>query len=77
MSSGTDRLSALQRIAAFSAAIRGHDLGEWSTADNVAMTTCIRCGEKLCAYIPAVQPEIYGPVLASLCQPQSAAGAAA
>lgn len=58
-----EQLAALKRIAAFSAAVRGHELGEWRTGDHVAVANCLQCGARLRVYFPAVQPEMDGAAL--------------
>lgn len=66
-----DQLTALRRIAAFSAALRGHELGEWHTSDNFALASCIRCGAELRVYFPAIQPDMDGRALEQACYPQA------
>jgi hypothetical protein len=61
------QLAALQRIAAFSAEVRGHRLGEWQTGEGCALANCIQCGAELRVYFPALQPEIDGPALDGEC----------
>ena len=62
-----NQLAALQRIAAFSAAARGHDLGGWRTGENIAQASCKQCGAELCVYFPSLQPEMDGPALGDAC----------
>jgi hypothetical protein len=61
------QIAALQHIATFSAAVRGHELGEWDTGHGSASACCIRCGAELRVYFPALQPEMDGPALARSC----------
>jgi len=63
----TNQLSALQRIAAFAAAVRGHELGEWHTGNGSASASCTRCGAELRVYFPALHPDMDGPALAQSC----------
>jgi len=62
-----NQLAALKHIAGFSAAVRGHELGEWRTGERSALATCIRCGADVRVYFPALQPEMDGPSLEHLC----------
>jgi len=71
------QLAALQRIAAFSAAVRGHELGEWQTGEGFALARCTRCGAELRVYYPALQPEMDGPALGHACGQHAADGRAA
>ena len=71
------QLAALQRIAAFSAAVRGHALGEWRTGENFAQASCTQCGAELRVYVAALQPEIEGPAIEHACGQHAAAGRAA
>jgi len=72
-----EQMAALQRIATFSAAVRGHELAEWRISDGTARATCVRCGADLRVYFPAFQPEMDGPVLDQLCPRRAAAEEAA
>jgi hypothetical protein len=71
------QLAALQRIAAFSAKVRGHDLGAWDTREGCSVARCIRCGAALNVYFPVLQPELEGAAVESLCDPRTVAGKAA
>ncbi len=71
------QLAILQRIAAFSAAVRGHELGEWQVGADFAMATCIQCGASLKVYAPVFQPEMHGTARDRSCHPQAIAGRAA
>jgi hypothetical protein len=73
----TSQLTALQRIAAFSAKVRGHDLGAWDTREGCSRSRCIRCGGALNVYFPVLQPELEGAAVESLCDPRTVAGKAA
>ncbi|HZT34143.1 MAG TPA: hypothetical protein VFA33_29895 [Bryobacteraceae bacterium] len=66
------QLAALQRIAAFSAAMRGHELGEWQTGEGFAQASCVRCGAQLRVYFPALEPEMDGPALERECSREAA-----
>jgi len=63
----------LQRIAEFSAEVRGHKLGEWHKSEGFALASCIQCGAELRVYFPALQPEMDGPALEHLCGERAAA----
>jgi len=71
------QLAALQHIAAFSAAVRGHELGGWRTGEDSTLATCTRCGAEVRVYFPALQPEMDGLALACQCGKRAAAGRAA
>jgi len=73
----TDQLTALQRIATFSAAVRGHALGEWQVGDNLARAKCIRCSAELRVYFPTLQPEMDGSALDRECRQETASRQAA
>ena len=64
MYSIANQLAALQRIAAFSAKRRGHELGSWRTIAGLARASCQRCGSKLQVYYSLVQPDMDGEALA-------------
>src|SRR5215472_14808301 len=42
MAEVSDQFAALQRIAVFSAAVRGHELGEWHAFPDFAQASCVR-----------------------------------
>jgi len=62
-----DQLQALQRIANFSAAVRGHFLGEWCAGAGHAHARCLRCGAELRIYLSPIQPEMDGDALVNEC----------
>ncbi len=62
------QIAALQRIATYSAAVRGHELGGWQMGEDFALASCIRCGAELRVYFPALQPEMDGPALDQACE---------
>ena len=62
------QLNALQRIAAFTAAVRGHELGAWQVSEDRAIACCVRCGAALRVYFPVLQPEMDGQALEGLCE---------
>jgi len=68
MSGIAHRLAALQRIAAFSAAVRGHELGDWHNAEHFTLATCIRCHAEMRVYDSLIQPEMDGAALVSSCR---------
>ena len=63
----TNQITALKRIAAFSAAVRGHELGGWHTGNGWASARCRKCGAELRVYFPALHPEMDGPALGHTC----------
>jgi len=71
------QVAALQRIAVFSAALRGHELGKWVTGEDFAQSGCIRCGAESRVYFPALQPEMYGSALEQECPANAVAELAA
>jgi hypothetical protein len=78
MTTGTEnQVAALQRIAAFSAAVRGHEVGSWRTGDGLATASCVHCGAELRVYFPAMQPAMDGPALDHVCKVRTAVGKAA
>jgi len=72
-----NQLAALQHIATFSAAVRGHELGGWRIGEGSALATCIRCGAEVRVYFPALQPEMDGLALACQCGKRAAGERAA
>jgi hypothetical protein len=77
MTTGDDQLAVSQRIAAFSAKLCGHELGEWRTGEDFAAANCVRCGAELRVYFPALQPEMDGRALEHLCGERATAERAA
>ncbi len=55
----------LQRIAEFSARLRGHELGTWHTEKYSATAACSKCGCTMIIYTSLLQPEIDGTALGS------------
>ena len=70
------QLAALQRMAAFSAKVRGHELGEWQAGDGTASASCLRCGAGLRVYYSVLQPDMDGAALHCLCCEVASAQAA-
>ena len=68
MHSIADQIAALERIAAFSAKLRGHELGDWRTGQGFARASCVRCGKVLEVYTSLVQPEMAGDALKDDCR---------
>jgi hypothetical protein len=62
-----DHLEDLQRIAAFSAKLRGHELVEWRAGEGFAQAACILCRAELRVYSSLAQPDMDGPALDGLC----------
>jgi len=75
MHSITDQLIALQRIAAFSASLRGHELGEWRTGEGLARARCVHCGREVHVYCSPIQPDVEGPGLEDACVKRAAEAA--
>jgi hypothetical protein len=74
MSNGiTRQVMALQHIAAFSAALRGHELSAWQTGQGFALAHCVRCGAELRVYFPVLEPEMDGAALDRECDQYAAA----
>ena len=72
----TDPLTVLQRIAAYSAKVRGHLLGEWQNGEGFAQTSCTRCHAALRVYYSPIQPEMDGAALDGECGKAAAEQAA-
>ncbi len=62
------QLDALQRIAKFSAQVRGHELGQWQIGDGFAQANCTRCGRFLRVYMSLLQPDMDGAALETGCR---------
>jgi hypothetical protein len=75
MYSITDQLTALQRIAVFSAKLRGHELGAWRTGKGLAVASCVHCGRELRAYCSPGEPDIEGSCLEDACVTRAAEAA--
>lgn len=75
MHSITDQLAALERIAVFSARLRGHELGPWRNDDVLAVASCVHCGRELRVYRSPLQPDIDGLGLEDGCVKRSAEAA--
>ena len=63
----SEQLTALQRIAVFSARLRGHELATWTAGEACASARCIRCGAEVRVYLSLIQPEMDGAALDCLC----------
>ena len=77
MPSANDQLAALQRIAVFSARLRGHELGKWRGGEGSATARCVRCGRQLQVHFSLIQPGMDGPALTNECDRAVAARATA
>lgn len=75
MNSMTDQLAALQRIADFSARLRGHEPGLWRASEDSAVANCIHCGRELRIYSSLMQPDIDGSILEDTCVSRAAEAA--
>lgn len=56
-----------ERIAAVSAVLRGHELGEWRFQEGFAAARCIWCNRELLVYNSLVQPDMDGAALEHNC----------
>jgi hypothetical protein len=75
MHSITDQLAALERIAIFSARLRGHEPGAWRNDEVLAFASCVHCGRELRVYCSPLQPDIDGLGLEDGCVKRSAQAA--
>jgi hypothetical protein len=75
MHSITDQLAALERIAIFSARLRGHELGAWRNDEVLAFASCVHCGREVRVYCSPLQPDIDGLGLEDGCVKRSAQAA--
>ena len=67
MSGLSQQLEVLQRIAAFSARLRGHQLAAWEVRDYSARAICSVCGREVAVYISLLEPDIGGDALSEDC----------
>ena len=67
MSGLADEWKTMQRMAVFSAKLRGHELGDMRAGNGFARATCIRCQAELRVYTSLFQPDMDGTVLDRLC----------
>jgi len=67
MSGLSQQLEVLQRIAAFSAQLRSHQLAPWEIRDYSARTICSTCGREVTVYTSLLQPDIGGDALSEDC----------
>jgi hypothetical protein len=65
-----DQLNALERIAAFAAKVRGHQLTGWKRSRDSATAACTVCGRTVTVYRSLVQPEMQGDAIESECPEQ-------
>ena len=73
----THQFAILQRIAAFSAAVRGHELGDWEAGEDFVLATCVQCGATLRVHCPVFQPDMNGAALERSCDVRAVAERAA
>ena len=73
----SDQLACLQRIAAFAAGVRGHELGEWHSGEDCMQARCLACGAVLRVYASILEPDMDGPALQQPCREHAANGRAA
>ena len=67
MTGKSHQFETLQRIAAYSAKLRGHQLSVWRTSADSSTARCAKCGRAVTVYVSFLQPDIAGPALASEC----------
>ena len=72
-----NQVATLQRIAVFSAAVRGHEVGGWQIEENSATATCLHCGAAVRVYFPALDPKMDGPAVEDTCGAEAVVGRAA
>jgi len=58
--SKTSQFDVLMRIAAFSAALRGHQLTAWRETANSAHSSCAKCGHSVTVYPSLFEPTMDG-----------------
>lgn len=63
----SNQIFDLERIAAASAVLRGHKLGEWRFQEGVAAASCIWCNCELLVYSSLLQPDMDGAALEHDC----------
>ena len=63
----TTQFEALRRIAAFSAALRGHELAAWREGADSAVAICLSCGLTLAVYGSLIEPAMEGSALKAHC----------
>jgi hypothetical protein len=68
----THQLEALQRIAVFSAGMRGHRLDAWRTCELSATAACSKCGRTVTVYVSFLQPEMDGLAVSEECGERAA-----
>ena len=65
----------LERIATFSAKVRGHRLAGWKRSPHSSTAACAACSRTVTVYRSVLQPEMQGDALESKCEePPSHAG---
>jgi hypothetical protein len=76
MTGKSHQFEALQRIAAFSAKLRGHELTVWRSGAGSSTARCVKCGRAVTVYASFLQPDMDGPALACMCGETAAEEAA-
>ncbi len=66
----TSQLDVLERIAAFSAKVRGHQLTGWKRSAHSSTATCEVCRQTVTVYCSLVQPEAGGDAIEGECEGQ-------
>ncbi len=62
------QLDVLERIAAFAAKIRGHQLTGWKRSQHSSTAACAACGRTATVYRSLVQPEMQGDAIEGDCE---------
>jgi hypothetical protein len=62
------QLAIAQRIAAFSARLRGHELGVWRDEQDHSRANCIHCGAEARVYSSLYEPDAGGAALLAGCR---------
>ncbi len=62
------QLDVLERIAAFAAKVRGHQLTGWKRSRHSSTAACAACGRTVTVYRSLFQPEMQGDAIESDCE---------
>jgi|HubBroStandDraft_5_1064220.scaffolds.fasta_scaffold1498499_1 hypothetical protein len=64
------QFDSLERIAAFAAKVRGHQLTGWKRSRYSATAACAACNRTVTVYLSLLQPEMQGAALEGECLEQ-------
>ena len=67
MTGSAHQLEVLQRIAAFSAQVHGHELAAWRICEFSATAACAKCPCTVTVHVSLFQPDIEGSALNAEC----------